>query len=649
VGKSRLLQEIGADDRPDRIVYVRLDGADVPDRVGRTGLAAALAVALGAAEPRRSPADALVASMSGDTCLLLVDEAERVAEPLSELLLALLGSCPRLRAVVASRTPLAVAGEVLVSVPPLGVPPAGAEPAMIRAAPAVRLLTLRLTDLGVPVGSDTTTAGRLGSIARSSGGLPLALELLAGQSPTRTLSDIAAMAEAPLDVAAATPVGNPRHRTLRDAIRSSTGRLSPTGSQTLRRLSVFEGDFDRVAAYAVVGTPPGNPPPADQSAADDLLREPARAALVQVHRPDGDRISWRLLPAVRTLVGEELVGAERDRTRARHRRWFAERWREADGPRDVSPVGSDDLVRDVHDHLDDYLAALRSALDDRDGSSLPGLTSTLARYWQSTGASGVGLRWTTAVLESGLLDPASSARIQVQRAAMALHHHPDITLSAVDVALPTLLANGLTGPALLGHLVRAVELCSSGRGADAMVDAEPALTLTDGRGPGDRARAFSVLAIACALAGEPERAAAAAAAARALGPALDVATRSTVATNLAWALLHLDEPGTAQDVLDELSTVQPPGSIGAVAGPRLGPDRLLAAGRGTGRLHVRARAGAAGRRPAERRNVPGRRLRDGRSRTRRRRAAGRRGACAPGRTGAPARRATGGRCRPCRR
>ncbi|HEY5879084.1 MAG TPA: BTAD domain-containing putative transcriptional regulator, partial [Nakamurella sp.] len=47
VGKSRLLQEIGADDRPDRIVYVRLDGADVPDRVGRTGLAAALAVALG--------------------------------------------------------------------------------------------------------------------------------------------------------------------------------------------------------------------------------------------------------------------------------------------------------------------------------------------------------------------------------------------------------------------------------------------------------------------------------------------------------------------------------------------------------------------------------------------------------------------------
>ncbi len=436
VGKSRLLVELGMRYRgPKALVYTALSGltANSSDE-----LAEAVGVAHGVVTDRRDPLDALIHTLVDGSWLLLIDEAEWVIDPLVPVLTRILDRCPGVQVVLTSRMPLELFGELLIRIEPLECPDHDAAIAEIMAAPAVEFLVQRLNDRAVAVDAEPVSAALLSRIARRVDGLPLALELAAGQASGRSLADIALLFESPLDVPASGSPGNARHRSLRDTLQWSMGRLDADHATVLRRLSVYFGHFGLPDAAAVVG-------PIDN--VGEIVRSLARDALIHIERSSASRLHFRLLRTVRDLASEGLVADELAATQALHRRWHAGRWR----------VASVDLVEDVRDRADDYLEALRTALEARDATTLADIALTLTQFWQFTGGQAVGLRWIGRVLDSDVLSSGERARVQAQRAALALHHDPPLVLADTALAIPLLEAAGetessVTALSLFGHL-----------------------------------------------------------------------------------------------------------------------------------------------------------------------------------------------------
>ncbi len=293
--------------------------------------------------------------------------------------------------------------DALVVTPPSTPRPARTWPPTRRRSPACR------TSVG-PTRPPERSRAR---IARRLDGLPLALELVAGHASTRTLGELADLIESPLDVAAGDRDRAPRHRSLRETLRWSVDRLDPAHQRPLRRLGVFAGVFDLAAAAAVIGPLPGPLPGARGAAGLDVeavVRRLVRDAHIAVDRR-GPVLRLRLLRTVRDLALDELTAhGERDAVRRRHREWFAARW--------CGVPLQDDLIEDVRAGYQDYLEALRSAIEAGDGAITADLMATLGRLWLFTEAFGPGLRWTTLALDSGLLAPACRANVLVTHAAL---------------------------------------------------------------------------------------------------------------------------------------------------------------------------------------------------------------------------------------
>lgn len=539
VGKSRLLVaagwQIAALDGPVQVAYTELSGLDQPDP---GELAIAIAVQHGVLQAHRTALESIVTAIGDRRWLLLVDEAEWVVGPLASIVRSILTSCPAAQLVVTSRIPLDVEGELLMTVEPLTCPVEGVDPAAIRSAAAVQFLTQRLTDRAVVIGRDAETAALLATITRRVDGLPLALELAAGQASGRTLVEVAALIDAPLDVTAGER-GNPRHRTLRDTLQWSLDRLDSLHRSVLRRLGVFAGRFDVAAARSIATGIPG----AGDTDIDAVVRSLAREALLHVERSGAARLDFRLLRTVRDQVLAELGPEELAIAQALHRRWHV----------DCGRAYGEDPVEDVREHLDDYLDALRSALQSRDDATLADLTLILARFWQFVGGQAVGLRWIGTVLDSGVLDTGDRARVLAERAALALHHDPALVLADTEVAIPLLETTGHTDHTVTAMSVRSLELLAQGQQSAAADHADHAVDLARGRRAEELATALGHQAHVYAVIGRPERSAAA------IDEAIDClrsgpSTPQAVvaAGGVALALVNLERFQDAVELLDGL-------------------------------------------------------------------------------------------------
>ncbi len=536
VGKTRLLLELGAHYRDRRpIEYGELGAvtaADVDE------LAETVALSLGLEVSRRGAARSLVAALADDDWLLLVDEAEVVADALGPLAMQVLEGCPRVQIVVSSRRPLDVPGEQVWPVDPLDcASPGGGDP---RDAAAVRLLVRRLADRSVPVDDDGETTRLLVDVVSRVDGLPLAVELVAGQASGRSLAELVDLVGTPLDVSVEGS-RRLRQRSLRRTFASSLERLDPLQQKVFRRLSVFAGSFDRQSAMAVL-TFDGEDGAAVGAAVPALVRD----ALVQVDRRDPGRLNFRLLTVLRALALDGLPPSERHQLRARHRDWFAARWRQE--------RGRDELFQDVRDHQEDYLQALTSALADADGEAATALALTLAEYWQLSGARLAGSKWLGAALDSDALSPTGRARLQAQRAALLQNHDPDLvmadTLSAITVLDPTQDNDSV----VMAFAVRALEQWIGGDAPAAVADADRGVRIAAQCGGQFLAQALSTQALVHAVTGDRPTALAAARRAAELLPAMPWASRRlSAALNLSLALVNLGRFDDAVGVLDELA------------------------------------------------------------------------------------------------
>lgn len=413
--------------------------------------------------------------------LLVLDNAERVAEPLGDIVATLLQACAELRVLVTSQRRLNCVGESLFALSPLAVPSAGTwstatEVAELQRVPAVQLLLARSRACASAFVPTPDNAAAVAGICRRLDGLPLALEIAAAHlrllSPQQLL---ARMDEHLLNLTEAGAGRPARHQTLRALIAWSYDLLSEREQILLAGLGVFAGACTLDGANAV-GAAFG----LDESEVLDILGGLVDKSLLVVDAA-GNPPGYRQLDSVRLFALEKL--AERgDEARARdahlaHFVRFSERVdAEIQGERQQLWC---DRVRREWANLESAFehALARPALAD----SALALAGNLCWYYRMGTDYAAAVHWLDRAL--GASQAATRQRAMALVALGIVLHHAQSRERAAPclregIALATRLGDArLAG---IGEAMLAYELalCGDGDGADACVEAALAVART---------------------------------------------------------------------------------------------------------------------------------------------------------------------------
>lgn len=189
--------------------------------------------------------------------LLLLDNCERIAEPLGHLVASLLSLCAELRVLATSQQCLHCAGETIYSLPPLEAPESGGwatadEVARLAMVPAVQLLLVRSRSLASGFTLTMTNASAVAELCRRLDGLPLALELAAARLRLLSPEQLLLRMQHRSQWLADTPVEQPaHHQTLGALIDWSFALLSDLEQALLCALGVFAGGWTLHGAMAI--------------------------------------------------------------------------------------------------------------------------------------------------------------------------------------------------------------------------------------------------------------------------------------------------------------------------------------------------------------------------------------------------------------
>jgi predicted ATPase/DNA-binding CsgD family transcriptional regulator/DNA-binding XRE family transcriptional regulator len=316
VGKSRLAVEV-ARGGPEKVVFVEFaslgseDVAVVPS---------VLAAALGVQERPGIPVlDTLTASI-GARRLLVWDNCEHLLPTCSYVAEAVLGTCPNVRLLAASREPFGLAGEVVWRVPGLPVPNLATNEPVERIAQneAVRLFVDRAAAALPGFELDNDTAPAVAQVCARLNGIPLAIELAAARVRVLAPEQIAVRLADRFDLLVGTGrTALARHQTLRAAIDWSYALLSAAERQLFNRLAVFAGSWTLEAAETVCA---GSGIQSHEIL--DLLSRLVDRSLVLARPAVGGILRYRFLETIRQYASQHLeLTGEADAVRERHRAW----------------------------------------------------------------------------------------------------------------------------------------------------------------------------------------------------------------------------------------------------------------------------------------------------------------------------------------
>ena len=216
-----------------------------------TGVTAAIADALGVKDEAGVPLERVIAdALRLEPSLLLFDNCEHVLEAVSSLVVELLQAVPELTIVCTSRRSLAVDGESVYELAPLGLPRLEADVEDLRAAASSRLLSDRIVAVSPHFELTIDNAADVAALCRRLDGIPLAIELAASNLRSMTTGEVVESLGDRLSLGGRQH-GVPHHRTLRDTMQWSYDLLDEAEQRLFDRLSVFAGRFSREAALAV--------------------------------------------------------------------------------------------------------------------------------------------------------------------------------------------------------------------------------------------------------------------------------------------------------------------------------------------------------------------------------------------------------------
>ena len=374
-------------------------------------------------DPARPPLEMLVEVIGARRLLLILDNCEHMVDRVAGVASTLLASCPNVELVATSREPLAISGEQVYRVPPLGVPGERVSDLDTLAdSESVRLFMDRAGRQKPDLLLDATNATTIARICRRLDGLPLAIELAAVRLSSLSPSDLDVRLDERFAVLRSTARDVlPRQRTLEALIDWSWELLSAPERSVLTRLSVFSGSFDLLAAEAV-----NEAGGLERSEVYDRLASLVDKSLVQLDDTDGTT-RYRLLETVREYSAVKLLEAgATEATASLHRDHYL------DLAEAASPHCSQRDARIWLDRLDDdndnLRAAMATCLHDRDTTPGLRLSVALRRFWSLRGYSHEGIEATTALLEG------SSAEEPTRLRAMALNAAAYLTFSVGDYA-----------------------------------------------------------------------------------------------------------------------------------------------------------------------------------------------------------------------
>ncbi len=381
VGKTRLAIEAARrwaakDGHGGDVVFVPLEGIQPPRPV-----VSMLASRLGLHErPGMSWHESALAALRGRPRLLLFDGAEHYREEVAGLAGEFLASAPDLCVVVTSRVVLGVPGEVCWAIPPLDCPSVAAGAREIAASDAVRLFIARASDRLPGFSAADVPPHAVGELCRRLGGLPLAIELIAGWVGTLSVREILQQRVTLLEY---DPPGAPGSRKLADVLRASYDLLQPGQQRTLRLLSVFNTPFSLADTQAVTGV-------SEQEVAGAVRGLVDASWLVVTRGLEQNRFS--MVEAIREFATARLREAdEAPQARRRHAMHFA----------DIAAQSSNSLAGPDAGH---WAARLASAVDDlramlqwalENGEIDLGLEAGAAlwRWWLTSGRLSAGRAW----------------------------------------------------------------------------------------------------------------------------------------------------------------------------------------------------------------------------------------------------------------
>ena len=397
VGKTRLAIEAarrwaaGGGHSGD-VVFVSLEAIQPPRPV-----VSVLASRLGLRErPGVSWRESALAALRGRPGLLLLDGAEHYPEEVAGLAVDFLASAPDLCIVVTSRVVLGVPGEVCWAVPPLDCPSVAAGAPEIAASDAVRLFIARASDRLPGFSAADVPPHAVGELCRRLGGLPLAIELIAGWVGTLSVREILQQRVALLDY---DPPGAQGSRKLTDVLRASYDLLQPGQQRTLRLLSVFTTPFSLADAQAVTGV-------SEQQVAGVVRGLVDASWLVVTRGLEQNRFS--MVEAIREFVTARLQEAgEAPQARRRHAMHFADLAIQSSS----SLAGPDARwwAARLASAVDDLRAMLQWALENGEIDLGLEVGAALWRWWLTSGRLSAGRAWLDKFLTAAGENPVRTA------------------------------------------------------------------------------------------------------------------------------------------------------------------------------------------------------------------------------------------------
>jgi predicted ATPase/transcriptional regulator with XRE-family HTH domain len=414
----------------------------------------------------------LAEKISDSRMLLVLDNMEHLVSA-ALVIPALLERCPNLLVIATSRTRLRVTGEDLFPLSPLALS-GGHESQMngrLVSSAAEELFLLRARSADPAFQVTETNAALVSEICRRVDGLPLAIELAAGQLSQMSLADIALRTEKLLPLLKDGPGDQPgRLRTMSESLEWSFSLLSPAEQRLLISLGVFRGGFTLDSARFVSCWK--NDKRECEETFESTLRTLVEGNLVGRPAYSDSVPRYALLELIREFARDKLVQhAEEHETRASHARWFADLALENE--RRYWIPGQDIAELNLAADLPNIREALEWFEAIGDGESMLITAGSLLGYWTAFGNLQEGQRW----IERALVFESVGSPLALSKALIAsgrLHlYQGDVDLAnieykhalekAIEADDPIQIASAGSSEAamavLLGEYERGLEVC----------------------------------------------------------------------------------------------------------------------------------------------------------------------------------------------
>src|SRR5450631_1421438 len=284
-------------------------------------VAGAVATSLGFALKSKDAALELVDLVRSRKLLIILDSCEHVIEAVATLVEQLSRQTEEVHVLATSRELLKVEGEHCYRVPPLDFPPEGSEQtanAVFR-YPAAQLFVRRVAARAGSFSLTDEEAPFVAEMCRKLDGIPLAIELAAGQVAALGLKNTVARLVSRLELLKLSHrTAVPRHRTLKATLDWSYDLLSDAERIVLRRIAPFVGHFTLEGARYVAGELGAGP-----GEICDAIAGLVEKSMIAT-RIDETQAQYRLLDTTRAYALEKLEEhAEVDVVLRRHAEYVA--------------------------------------------------------------------------------------------------------------------------------------------------------------------------------------------------------------------------------------------------------------------------------------------------------------------------------------